>query len=83
MTTDPRSVLVQKIDLLSPRAKQWLHHAAQQVNDSEAGGYMNHEPSRSECAEAGIITVTRGGYIEFSAEANDLLYSQGYLHAHA
>ncbi len=81
-TPTPLDELKQRIDALSPRAKQWLHHTAQQLNDTDADGYIDHPDSRVECVAAGIIDQ-HGKYIELSGEANDLLYSEGYLRDYA
>ena len=70
-----------KLDGLTPRAKRWLHGAAQQLNDGDADGYIDHKESRAECVAAGVIEQRGRGVIEFSSEANDLLYSQQYLAA--
>lgn len=75
--------LKQRIDALSPEAKSWLHHFAQQINDSEAGGFIDTPKLREECFAAGIVKDWGGGEFGLSGEANDMLYSDGYLAAFA
>ena len=74
------------IDRLSQRTKRWLHHAAQQINDPDADGYCDHEASRLECVEAGLITHRQKkgytNYIEVCGRVNRILYSEKYLWDH-
>jgi hypothetical protein len=68
-----------RIDGLSTPTKVWLHSLAQQLNDSDADGYVDNVAARRECVAAGVVTQLSRKRVELSAEANDLLYSQQYL----
>jgi hypothetical protein len=80
MNTDE---LKQKIDALSPGAKSWLHNFAQQINDSDADGFIDRPKCREECMAAGIVEDEGRGRYGLSGEASGLLYGDAYLAAFA
>lgn len=74
-----KSAFKQKIDSLSVGAKTWLHNFAQQINDSEADGFIDNPKLREECLAAGVVEDWGGGEFGLSGVANGLLYSDNYL----
>jgi len=71
--------LKQKIDALSPEAKEWLHNFAQQINDCDSVGFADNPKCRKECFDAGIILGLGRGRYGLGEEANALLYTKQYL----
>lgn len=77
VSEEERAEILQKCDGLSDRAKSWLHHAAECMD--EGVEYINDSPSRKECRLAGLITQKPFGRIEIEAEVMQIVYVEGYL----
>lgn len=71
------SELKLKIDALSMRSKRWLHTVCNQIADAD--GYSNIPTCRDECAKAGLLKVSKRGYITMAEGVMGLVYSDSYL----
>ena len=73
MTTEEAK---QRIDALSPRAKEWLRQTCEQAADDHS--WSDHPSLRVECENAGLVDK-RGRFLQIDPTVQALVYGEQYL----